>query len=420
MVPGSARTWLCFLLFCVSGFCSHQPPRTSVRSNREAFLQPSVPGEPRVYTLPGASPLGRATAPHLRPFQAHSRPKHPSRRKKKADLSGTEAERQALIEKALALGISPEDVDDALKQFTVIKDKSTVATATAASLGVDPAPDSGPQPITDITPPSATEVTPAPPPKRRLPKRLLKKQELLPEKGVEYPLYEAIDRIKLISGVRFVEGIDVALHVPLTRKKIRATAGQFARLITIPHQSLKSRRCRIGVFAKPDICEQVRALNATKVAFVGGAELIDQFKAADEYPKVDFVLSDLATYHKLSIIGRALGRRGLMPSLVVGTCLQHTSELLEKVELVETRNTFILRADRAGDIKCNFADVTMPREEIRENLLEIVKYLRANKPDFAGAQLLSAAYVSSSMGPSFRINLKDLGCRTRAKRRKRW
>ncbi|ORM39550.1 Polyadenylation factor subunit 2 [Babesia sp. Xinjiang] len=337
---------------------------------------------------------------------------------KKSSFSGTLADRDSLIERSLALGIPREDIDDCLKQFVVIKgggSKEKPAESSTSGLCSELHIAEGSDKSSD----SSAEPNPAEPAKKTLPRRLLRKQKYLPEKGVEYSLYEAIDRIKLISGVRFTEGIDVALHVPLTPKKIRATAGQYAKLITIPYQSLKSRRCRIGVFAKPDICEQVRALNATKIAFVGGAELIDKFKATEEYPEVDFVLSDLATFHKLSAIGRTLGRRGLMPSLTVGTCIQHTQDLLEKVQDVENRNTFILRADRAGDIKCNFADVTMPTEEIRENLLEIVKYLRTNKPFFAGSQLLSAAYVSSSMGPSFRINLRDLGCRSRTKHRLR-
>ncbi|GBE60122.1 50S ribosomal protein L1 [Babesia ovata] len=350
-----------------------------------------------------------ASGYRYRSFRSNASNKGGAKGSKKTVISGTAAERQALIDRSLELGISQDDIDDYLKQYKVVKNRRPTAASKQESTPVSPA--------TADKEASKTAGSPVEQPKKRkLPKRLLEKSEYLPERGVEYPLYEAIDRIKLISGVRFVEGIDVALHVPLSRKKVRATAAQYARLITIPHQSLKSRRCRIGVFAKPAICEQVRALNATKVLFVGGAELIEQFKAEDSYPDVDFVLSDLDTFHKLSAIGRALGRRGLMPSLTVGTCIQHTADLLDTVDKVENRNTFILRSDRVGDIKCNFADVTMPREEIRENLLEIVKYLRQNKPDFAGAQILSAAYVSSSMGPSFRIFLKDLGFRGRVKR----
>ncbi|GFE54358.1 50S ribosomal protein L1 [Babesia ovis] len=401
----------------------------------QPILRPSTPSF--VVWVPGRAPsVDRACNRRFHFFRSSAKGsgKRVTKATKKAAFSGTLADREALIQRSLAIGIPQEDIDECLEQFVVVKgsNKSHLteetsgnttisvpgnttitgdSTSSATSLSGNSTTDSG-----STTDSSSTKETVK---NRDLPKRLAKRREYLPEKGLEYPLLEAIDRIKLISRVRFVEGIDVSLHVPLTKKKIRATASQFARLITIPHQSLKSRRCRIGVFAKPEICDQISALNYSKVAFIGGAELIERFKAADEYPKVDFVLSDLATFHKLSAIGRTLGRRGLMPSLVVGTCIQHTEDLLEKVDQVENRNTFILRSDRAGDIKCNFADVTMPREQIRENLLEIVNYLRNNKPDFAGPQLLSAAYISSSMGPSFRLSLRDLGCRVRSKRKRK-
>lgn len=374
------------------------------RQDRAGFLQPYC-AEQGFYSQRcpySGYPYGNsAHNRQIRQF-AVAKKKGKSGKSTRGAPSGTLADRQALIDKSAELGIAQEDVEAYLKKFVVVKRKEKKP-------GVS---ESG------TTSEETGEESTKKKKRKTLPKRLLERKEFLPEKGLEYSLDEAIDRIKLISNVRFTEGIDVALRIPLTKKKIRATAGQYARLITIPHESLKSKRRRIAVFAKPEICEEIRALGCKKVAYLGGAELIDQIKAAQEYPKVDFVLSDLATFHKLSVIGRLLGRKGLMPSLLNGTCIQHTADLIEKIQQVENGNTFLLRADRAGDVKCNFADVTMPKEQIRENLLEIVRYLKQNRPPFAAAQLFSAAYVSSSMGPSFKITLRDIGCRPKTKKRK--
>lgn len=399
MVTGVIRTGvrlIALLVNCI-WLCSHT--QTARNIGCDAYVQRPRFGLVKFYQRNTDHCLDTEKPKEVCPFRtfAGAAQSRPGRKAKKGAITGTLEEREALIEKSRRLGISQEDIEEYVQEYVVVKKKSPVVDETADVVEADG---------------TATKE------EKRLPKRLQKKIELLPEKGVEYSLDEAIDRIKLISGVRFTEGIDVALRVPLTKKKIRATAGQYARLITIPYPSLKSKRCRIAVFAKPEICQQIRELNPTKIAYLGGTELIEEIKASQEYPKVNFVLSDLATFHKLSVIGRLLGRKGLMPSLTNGTCIQHTEELLDVIQQIENRNTFILRADRAGDVKCNFADVTMPKDQIRENLLEIVKYLRLNKPPFAAAQLFSAAYVSSSMGPSFKISLKDLGFRTRAKKRK--
>lgn len=302
---------------------------------------------------------------------------------KNKKVIGTEEDLQRFIEAARNTNLSEEDINEYLADFTVEKTPRKKVTSE------DPVKkEKGP---------------------KTLPKRLKEHISLLPQRNVEYRLEEAIDRIKVISGCKFIEGIDVAIRIPLTKKRAKSTAGSYSKLITLPYPSLKSKRCKLGVFAGPDTCEAVRSLGFDNLSFAGGIELIEQIKGKDEVPDVNLVLSDVKTFHKLSIIGKLLGRRGLMPSVDIGTCMETKTDILEKIDDIINKNTFVMKSDKTGDIKCNIADVSMPTEQIRANLLELIRILRRNKPPYSSPKFISKVYISSSMGPSFMLSTKEIG-----------
>ncbi|KAF5153503.1 Ribosomal protein L1p/L10e family protein [Theileria parva strain Muguga] len=241
-----------------------------------------------------------------------------------------------------------------------------------------------------------------------LPKRLRKHLAILPQKNLEYSIDEAISRIKIISGTKFVEGIDVAIRIPVTTKKAKSTAGQYSKLITIPYKSLKSKRTKVGIFGIKDTVEEIKSKGLENLVFIGGEDLIKEFKEKQEVPEVNLVLSDVETYPKLSLLGKLLSKKGLMPNLAVGTVIESKTEFLEIVDDLIHRNVLVIKSDKAGDIKCNFADVSMPLDEIRTNLLEIFRYLKKNKPPYSTQKFVDKIFISSSMGPSFRLNVRQL------------
>ncbi|UKK00845.2 chloroplast ribosomal protein L1/50S ribosomal protein L10 [Theileria orientalis] len=240
-----------------------------------------------------------------------------------------------------------------------------------------------------------------------LQKRLRKHLAILPQKNVEYSIDEAISRIKIISGTKFIEGIDVAIRIPVTNKKAKSTAGQYAKLITIPYKSLKSKRTKLGIFATKELVEEIKSREIYNLEFIGGEDLIKEFKEKGEVPEVNLVLSDIKTYPKLSLLGKLLSKKGLMPNLEVGTCLESKTDFIEVLDNFVNRNVLVIKSDKVGDIKCNFADVTMPLDEIRSNLLEIFRYLKKNKPPYSTQKFINKIFISSSMGPSFRLGIKQ-------------
>ncbi|EKX74306.1 50S ribosomal protein L1p, putative [Theileria equi strain WA] len=294
----------------------------------------------------------------------------------------TQEELDIFVEQARNTNLPESEINEYLADYTIEKSAKKVKSADKAKR--------------DSTP-------------KILPKRLKRHLSILPEKHVEYRLEEAIDRIKVISGCKFVEGLDVAIRIPLTKKRSRSTAGSYSKLITLPYPSLKSKRSKVGVFADKDICEAVLNLGFSNVSFAGGVELIEKIKSEDKLPDVNLVLSDAKTFHKLSIIGKLLGRRGLMPSIDIGTCMETKTDILERVNDIANKNTFVMKSDKTGDIKCNFADVSMPTEQIRANLLELVRILRKRKPPYSSQKFISKIFISSSMGPSFMLSTKEVG-----------
>ncbi|KAK2197687.1 bifunctional Ribosomal protein L1-ribosomal biogenesis protein/Ribosomal protein L1-like/Ribosomal protein L1 [Babesia duncani] len=307
---------------------------------------------------------------------------HTAKNRHKKGPSGTKEELDNYIKAAKLLNIPQSEIDQYVASFNILRGKKCA------------------KPQVQIVQERK---------EKHIPKRLTKHAALLPDPKVEYGIDEAIDRIKLISGTRFVEGIDLALNIPLTKTRKKSQAGQFAKLVTLPHQSLKSKRVKIGIFANKDTCDEVQSFQSSKIAFVGGLELIESFIESKEIPEANLVLCDAETFHKLSKIGKALARKRLMPSKAIGTCVETKTDLLEILKAAIERNTSVVRSDTAGDIKCNFADVGMATRDIRENLLELVAFFRNNKPPYASSKFITKASISSSMGPSFRLNLIELG-----------
>lgn len=84
-------------------------------------------------------------------------------------------------------------------------------------------------------------------------------------------------------------------------------------------------------------------------------------------------------------------------------------EVEERLKLFREFNTFTLCAETTGDIKCNIADLSMSTDEIRSNILALIKNLKANKPPYASKKFIRKAIISSSMGPSYRLSLKEIG-----------
>lgn len=208
-----------------------------------------------------------------------------------------------------------------------------------------------------------------------------------------YSIPEAIERMKKYSK----EGFDASaeLHVKLnTDIKKQDQAIRFS--LTLPHGTGKSKT--VAVFSSGK---------------VPGADLelkeedIERIEKGDLKPKIDFdiIVAEPRFMPKLAKVAKILGPLGMMPNPKTGTVSDKPSEAIEEIK----KGKIIIKTEKdASVIHTIFGKVSFEKDHLEENLMEILKTLKQNKPSKLKLDLLKNAYICSSMGPSIKLDLSTL------------
>lgn len=101
-----------------------------------------------------------------------------------------------------------------------------------------------------------------------------------------------------------------------------------------------------------------------------------------------------------SKLGRILGPRGLLPNPKAGTVGFNIGEIIREIKAgrIEFRN------DKTGVVHAPVGKASFPAEKIAENIRAFIRALEAAKPEAAKGTFLRSVYVTTTMGPSLKVN----------------
>ena len=206
----------------------------------------------------------------------------------------------------------------------------------------------------------------------------------------EYQPGEAIDLLKKFPDAKFDETVEVAFRLGIdTRKADQALRGT----VSLPTGSGKS--VRVGVFA---VGEKAREAKEAGADVVGGEELVEVVMKGE----IDFDAA-VATPDLMAAVGKAgrvLGPRGLMPNPKTGTVTNDIAKAVADIKGGKVE----YRADKGGNIHLIIGKKSFESPALLENYLAVVDEIVKIRPSSAKGRYIKTLAVSSTMGPSVRID----------------
>ncbi|MCM8828811.1 MAG: 50S ribosomal protein L1, partial [Candidatus Omnitrophica bacterium] len=167
--------------------------------------------------------------------------------------------------------------------------------------------------------------------------------------------------------------------------------------VNLPHGS--GKKVKILVFAQGENIERARNAGAD---YYGGNELIEKIKGG----WIDFqaVVATPDMMRNIAALGKILGPRGLMPNPKSGTVTFEIEKIIE--ELKKGRIEF--KMDKDGNLHIPIGKISFSAEQLIDNFYAALKSVLAAKPQGAKGVYLKSASISSTMGPSFSLNINKV------------
>ena len=204
---------------------------------------------------------------------------------------------------------------------------------------------------------------------------------------------EAIKKIKTNCTTKFDESIDVSFNLNLKQKKKE----EFALRTTVNLPNGNGKRVKVAV-----ICDE----NKIKDAKESGADIYGSEKIINDINngKIDFdkIISTPSMMSKVGKLGKILGPKGLMPNPKLGTV---TNDIKQTVKAIKSGQIEI-KNDKDGNLAASIGKKSFPDNKIIENYKSILEPILKEKPSGIKGEFILSAFLTSTMGISYRIKLR--------------
>jgi large subunit ribosomal protein L1 len=214
------------------------------------------------------------------------------------------------------------------------------------------------------------------------------------EKGKTYPLPEALSLVKKAASAKFDESIDVDIRLGVDPKD----SSQMVRgTVVLPHG--RGKKIRVLVFARGEKEKEAKEEGAD---FVGTTELIEKINKGWLDFNVAIATPDMMK--EIARLGRILGPKGLMPNPKLGTVTLKISQAVKEAKAGRIE----YKMDSQGSLHLPIGKKSFKEKDILDNFLALLRAVVKSRPATAKGQYLKKVALSSTMGPSVRIDTQDL------------
>ena len=215
----------------------------------------------------------------------------------------------------------------------------------------------------------------------------------LSQKGKKIETREVLELVKKNSTSNFDESIDVSLRINLKQSK----GGDLSLRTTVNLPNGSGKKSTIAVLCEADKVEEAKKAGAD---VFGSDDLLEKIAAG----KLNFtkLICTTGMMGKIGKHGKVLGPKGLMPNPKLGTVTNDIAKAIKNIKtgLIEIRN------DKDGNLSSTIGRKSFSTEKLLENYKHFIESVKKEKPDTIKGEFIKSAFISSTMGISYRVGAK--------------
>lgn len=202
----------------------------------------------------------------------------------------------------------------------------------------------------------------------------------------------ALELVKSLASTKFDETVEAAINLGVDPRH----GDQMVRGVTsLPHGTGKSRR--VMVFAKGPKAAEAEAAGAD---LVGAEELVEQVqKDQVDWKQYDLILATPDMMGQVGKLGATFKQK--MPNPKAGTVSPNIGQAVGDIKKA-TRVEY--RVEKAGIVHAPLGKASFTTEQLQENFNALVDALVKAKPAASKGRYLKKISVSTTMGPSVKID----------------
>ena len=221
-------------------------------------------------------------------------------------------------------------------------------------------------------------------------KKYLEKKKLVDSSNL-YDTKEAMELVQQLSVAKFDETVECHIRLGVDS---RHADQQVRGAVVLPHGTGKT--VRVLVFAKGAKADEAEAAGAD---FVGAEDMVAKIKDENWFG-FDVAVATPDMMGVVGRIGRILGPKGLMPNPKAGTVSMDVAKAVTDIKAGKIE----YRLDKTNIIHVPMGKVSFGTEKLQENFQTLIGAIIKARPAAAKGQYLKSSAMSTTMGPSVRIN----------------
>ena len=223
-------------------------------------------------------------------------------------------------------------------------------------------------------------------------KRFKKLIEISKNKQIE-TIEEAIKKVKKNCTSKFNESIDVSFALNLKNKKEEAN---LRTIVNLPNGN--GKKIKIAV-----LCEESKIKDAKNSGadFTNSDNLIKDI--TDGKINFDKLIATPSMMSKMGKLGKILGPKGLMPNPKLGTVTDDVPAAVKAIKAgqIEIKN------DKDGNLSASIGKKSFSDTKIKENYDNLKQTILKEKPIGIKGDFIISAFLTSTMGISYKLKLRD-------------